>query len=525
MPTLSSLLHTHGAPAILLPPSATGESSGNIEISYRQFSAAVDDFRKQLDGLGLLVLQDTVSMSLINSYEFVVAFIAVGMHRCVAAPLNPAYNASEVSFYLDDAKSKLLLVHKGAIKDNAECVKAARKHKVAVAEISYDIKANKISLHFDASQAKGTGHNNRVKDSGKPAEEDVALLLHTSGTTGRPKAVPLTHKNLVATHKNIIQTYTLTEKDRSYLVMPGFHVHGLQAGLLAPLLSKGTVVIPPKFSAKTFWDEFIASKSNWYTAVPTIHQILLQSPKPSPIPKLRFIRSCSSSLSPTTFHELEKAFNAPVLEAYAMTEAAHQMTSSPLPPKKRKPGTVGIPHGVSVRVVDENGNDAKEGEVAIKGDNVTKGYLNNPKANKESFTQDGYFRTGDQGKFDGEGYLILTGRLKELINRSGEKISPLEIDSALLSVDGVAEAVGFGVPDKMYGEAVWACVVLKSGKKLSEKQVIDGVAQKLTKFKVPTKVWIVDTIPKGATGKISRKNVAATFIEKAKKEGGEKAKL
>jgi acyl-CoA synthetase (AMP-forming)/AMP-acid ligase II len=187
-----------------------------------------------------------------------------------------------------------------------------------------------------------------------------------------------THKNLVATHRNIIQTYNLSASDRSYLVMPGFHVHGLQAGLLAALLARGSVVIPPKFSAGVFWREFVSTESNWYTAVPTIHQILLSSPHPSPIPNLRFIRSCSSSLSPTTFEELEKAFKAPVLEAYAMTEAAHQMTSSPLPPAKRKAGTVGLPQGgMKVRVVDESGNDTHEGEVAIKGDNVTKGYLNN----------------------------------------------------------------------------------------------------------------------------------------------------
>ncbi|KAL7006547.1 hypothetical protein EMMF5_003968 [Cystobasidiomycetes sp. EMM_F5] len=476
-----------------------------------------------LAGLGLLQEQDVISMSLINSAEFVVAFIAAGMHRCIAAPLNPAYNASEVSFYLDDAKSKLLLVHKGAIKDDAPAVQAARKHKVAIAEVWYDERRQRAVIALEQASSGGkTGHSKNIQDSGNPNEEDIALLLHTSGTTGRPKAVPLSHANLLATHWNIINTYKLSPEDRSYLVMPGFHVHGLQAGLLAPLLAKGSVVIPPKFSAKTFWDELISTKSNWYTAVPTIHQILLSSPLPSPIPKLRFIRSCSSSLSPTTFHDLEKALQAPVLEAYAMTEAAHQMTSSPLPPQKRKPGTVGIPQGVLVRTVDADGNDAAEGEVAIKGANVTKGYLNNPKANKESFTKDGFFRTGDQGKFDKDGYLILTGRLKELINRSGEKISPLEVDSALLSIDGVGEAVSFGVPDKMYGEVVWACVVCKSGSKLSEKDVIKAVSKKLTKsydpqYKVPIRVWIVDTIPKGATGKISRKNVAATFIEKAAK--------
>lgn len=213
-----------------------------------------------------------------------------------------------------------------------------------------------------------------------------------------------------------------------------------------------------------------------------------------------------------------------------MTEAAHQMTSSPLPPSKRKPGTVGLPQGVSVRIVDADGKDTKEGEVAIKGGNVTKGYLNNDKANKESFTADGYFRTGDQGKFDEDGYLILTGRIKELINRSGEKISPLEIDSALLSVEGVAEAVSFGVPDKLYGEVVWAAIVPKKGSSISEEEVKKQLAGNLAKFKVPVRVWIVDSIPKGATGKISRRNVAQTFVERAEKEkeaggGGEKAKL
>lgn len=208
--------------------------------------------------------------------------------------------------------------------------------------------------------------------------------------------------------------------------MPLFHVHGLLAGFLSPLFSGGSVIVPLRFSASEFWSNFISYKANWYTAVPTIHQILLQNPPPHKLPTIRFIRSCSSPLPPKTFQELEKTFNAPVLEAYAMTEGAHQMTSNPLPPAKRLPGSVGIGQGVEVRILDHNGKEASqgsEGEICIRGENVTTGYLNNPEANQSSFTQDGFFRTGDQGKQDQDGYVIITGRIKELINKGGEKIS------------------------------------------------------------------------------------------------------
>jgi len=308
--------------------------------------------------------------------------------------------------------------------------------------------------------------------------------------------------------------------------MPLFHVHGLLAGLLAPLAAGSSVVVPPKFSAGTFWKDFVGEKCNWFTAVPTIHQILLKTPLPNPLPKIRFIRSCSSSLSPINFKQLEETFKAPVLEAYAMTEAAHQMTSNPLPPAARKHGTVGIPQGIKMKIMSPTEDkEVEEGEVCIKGENVTKGYINNEKANKESFTSEGYFRTGDQGKFDSEGYLILTGRLKELINRGGEKISPLELDSALLSVKGVGEAVAFGVPDSKYGEKVWATVVLKDGVKLDEKAIRGELNEKIAKFKVPERVFIVDSIPKTATGKIQRKNVAAKFLELEKQNEKPKAKL
>lgn len=290
---------------------------------------------------------------------------------------------------------------------------------------------------------------------------------------------------------NIQKTYQLTADDRTLLVMPLFHVHGLLAGFLAPLLSGGSVIVPHKFSASEFWEHFITYKANWYTAVPTIHQILLKNPPPHTKPTIRFIRSCSSPLSPKTFHELEKAFNAPVLEAYAMTEAAHQMTSNPLPPAKRYPGSVGIGQGVEVKILYQNGKEAPQGseaEICIRGENVTRGYLNNPEANKTSFTQEGFFRTGDQGKQDEDGYVIITGRIKELINKGGEKISPIELDNVVAHNPSVGEAVSFAIPDEMYGQDVGLAVVLKEGKKMSEDELRSWVATKVAKFKVPKRV-------------------------------------
>lgn len=286
----------------------------------------------------------------------------------------------------------------------------------------------------------------------------------------------------------------MTPEDRTLLVMPLFHVHGLLAAFLAPLRAGGSVVVPPRFSASEFWSDFITYEANWYSAVPTIHQILLKTPLPNPIPKIRFIRSCSSPLSPKTLEDLEKTFHAPVLEAYAMTEAAHQMTSNPLPPGKRQPGSVGVGTGVDVRILDGAGKEVPQGtaaEICVRGENVTKGYLNNPSANESSFTQDGFFRTGDQGLVDEDGYVIITGRIKELINKGGEKISPIEVDNTLLHHPKVAEAVSFALPDPgHFGEDIGASVVLKDGN-ATEDELKAWVGDKLAKFKIPKQVGLV----------------------------------
>ena len=315
--------------------------------------------------------------------------------------------------------------------------------------------------------------------------------------------------------------------------MPLFHVHGLLAGFLSPLVSSGSVILPSRFAASDFWDHFIRHSANWYSAVPTIHQILLRSPRPKTIPSIRFIRSSSSPLSPKTLSELEHAFNAPVLEAYAMTEGAHQITSNPLPPAKRLPGSVGIAQGVELRIFDQTGNTmplGAEGEICVKGENITKGYLNNPEANATSFTRDGFFKTGDQGKQDKDGYVIITGRIKELINKGGEKISPVEVDNIVVQHPAVSEAVSFAIADETYGEDLGLAVVLKDNSKVSADELREWVTGKVAKFKVPKQVsspacfecaacscelqvYFTEVMPKTATGKVQRKTVAEIMLK------------
>ncbi|RUS22101.1 hypothetical protein BC937DRAFT_90432, partial [Endogone sp. FLAS-F59071] len=529
MSTLTSIFTAHSStcPAIIIPST----SPNPVTLSYPQFHQALRSFQRQLTAqLPDLKPGSVVSASLPNSLEFAITFLGSTNLRLVSAPLNSAYKEEEFKFYLDDAKSSAMIVTRGEAAKNSPAVKAAKSFGIAVVEVWWDSAKKDVVVEVIGKGKKG---GKGVDDSTiKPEPEDVALLLHTSGTTGKPKGVPLTHLNLTTTMANIIRTYDLVPTDRTLLVMPLFHVHGLMCSFLATLLSGGTVVIPPKFSATTFWKEFEEGSCNWYTAVPTIHQILLVHP-PAKTPHLRFIRSCSSALAPATFHALESAFKAPVLEAYSMTEATHQMTSNPLPPKSRKPGSVGLGQGVEVAVLDETGVAVAQGEigeVCIRGANVTKGYLNNAKASAESFHRDRWFRTGDQGKLDPEGYLFLTGRLKELINRGGEKISPVEVDSAMLEHPAVAEAVSFAVPDEMYGQEVQAAIVLRNDyKKSEEAKVAEEVRKfletKLAKFKVPKKIYVTDTMPKTATGKIQRKVVSEHFFKLDGKKGNGKAKL
>ena len=450
-----------------------------------------------------------VSIVLLNGYEFLATFLAVARAGAIAAPLNPAYTTDEFIFYMEDAGARVAILPGGP----HPAREAASKLGVKV--IDATLSATNGDLRV-ALSSNGSRLTSKV-DAAAPSDSDVALFLHTSGTTSRPKGVPLRHLNLMRSVENIKNTYALTPDDTSLIVMPLFHVHGLIGACLSTLNSGGTVVVPPRFSASAFWKQQADSGSTWYSAVPTIHQILLTRAEGDEAPheSFRFIRSCSAALAPTVFDALENRFGAPVLEAYGMTEASHQMSSSPLPPGARIPGTVGTATGVDIAIMPDEttgelASTGERGEVVIKGENVMWGYHNNEEANADAFV-DGWFRTGDQGILDHDGYLTLTGRLKELINRGGEKISPLEVDAALLEHPAVAEAVCFAAPDEKYGECVQAAVVLSDD--CEQQDIQDFCRDRLAEFKVPDIIYFADELPRTATGKIQRRHVAAAFIE------------
>jgi acyl-CoA synthetase (AMP-forming)/AMP-acid ligase II len=349
---------------------------------------------------------------------------------------------------------------------------------------------------------------------GLARHDDVALILHTSGTTSRPKMVPLTHMNICTSGYNIQTTLELTDTDRCLNVMPLFHIHGLVGAMLSSLVAGASMVCTPGFDASRFFSWMNTFHPTWYTAVPTMHQaVLARSDLHREIIAhcpLRFIRSCSSALPPQVMKELERVFNVPVIESYGMTEAAHQMASNLLPPLQRKPGSVGVAAGPEVAIMDEVGNllpQGQTGEVVIRGANVTVGYENNPTANRSAFTNC-WFRTGDQGRFDTECYLFITGRLKEIINRGGEKIAPREVDEVLLEHPAVAQAITFAVSHPTLNEDVAAAVVLQKKASATEKILREFAFSRLADYKVPSQVVIVDDIPKGPTGKLQRIGLA-----------------
>ncbi len=490
--TLAELLADPKSPdlAIIAPAYGAG-------ISYQDLAAQVEGLAAQIRAAGIAP-GDCVSMVLPNGPEVLVLFLALVRARAVAAPLNPMYKAGELHFSMQDAQVRAVI----AEPDNQAVREAADRLGLPVWTPAFA--KGRVELSLAGASARSSADI--------PRADDVALFLHTSGTTSRPKGVPLTHANVLRSAINIAAHYQLKPPDRSLVVMPLFHVHGLIGAALSTLASGGAVIVPPRFSASEFWPLAREHRASWYSAVPTIHQVLLARAEADGAPRaaMRFIRSCSAALAPATLERLETRFEAPVLQAYGMTEAAHQVASNPLPPMVRKPGTVG--QGTAeVAIIDEHGTHLganTAGEVAVRGPNVMRGYRNNPQANAAAFVG-GWFRTGDRGMLDADGYLTLIGRIKELINRGGEKISPAEIDAVLLEHPAVAEAAAFGVPDRKYGEEVWAAVVLRNQVGADELAAYCG--KRLADFKVPKRIEIVAALPKGPTGKIQRRELPAIF--------------
>jgi acyl-CoA synthetase (AMP-forming)/AMP-acid ligase II len=477
---------------------------GRRALAFGELRALIARTLASLNAAGI-GRNDAVAIVLPNGPEMAACYMACAS-GVTSAPLNPAYRADEFEFYLADLQAKALIVERGSA---SPAVEVARKLGVRLIELvpRSEGGAGDFDLDLPAGAAAAEG--------GDARPGDVSMVLHTSGTTSRPKIVPLTQANLAASAQNIAATLQFSARDRGLNIMPLFHIHGLIAGVLAPLSAGSFVFCTPGFNALKFFGWMDEAAPTWFTAVPTMHQAILSRASKSldVIQKhpLRFMRSSSSSMPPQVIAEAEATFGAPLVESYGMTEATHQMASNPLPPRARKPGTVGVAAGPEVAIMGEDGSILPRGgigEIVIRGANVTPGYLNNDKANAEAFVN-GWFRTGDQGQMDAEGYLSITGRLKEIINRGGEKVSPREVDEILMDHAAVAQVVCFGMPHPKLGEEVAAVVVLREGAAATERELQAFVATRAAEFKVPKKILFMDEIPKGATGKLQRIGLAA----------------
>ena len=478
---------------------------GRPTLTYGGLRRQIEGTVAALNGFGI-GRNDRVAIVLPNGPEMAAAFLCVA-GGAVTAPLNPDYREEEFAFYLEDLRARALLVRAG---EAGPAVAAAEGLGIPILRLEADMAGPAGGFRMEAEGGVGSG----TAAPGEASADDTALILHTSGTTSRPKIVPLRQSNVTASAAHIAATLALGPGDRAVNIMPLFHIHGLIAALLATVRAGASVHCSPGFDAFKVFDWFAEASPTWYTAVPTMHQaVLARAPRNGAVVeamRLRFIRSSSSSLAPQVMRNLERVFGCPVVESYGMTEASHQMTSNLLPPGERRPGSVGPAAGPEVRIMGEAGRLLEPGhigEVVIRGPNVASGYENNPAANAEAFT-DGWFRTGDQGVMDADGYLMITGRLKEIINRGGEKISPREVDEVLLDHDAVGQVVTFAMPHGSLGEEVAAAVVLAEGREVGERELRNFAAARLAAFKVPRRILFLDEIPKGATGKLQRIGLA-----------------
>jgi acyl-CoA synthetase (AMP-forming)/AMP-acid ligase II len=497
---LSALL-VRGDPA---RPAFVVPDDGQV-LTYGQSAATVETLAQRLAGAGVR-RGDRVALTLPNGPGFVLLLLAITALGAAAAPLNPAYTQAEFDFFLTDIAPRLFLIPASR---PAAAAAAAATTQTPVVTVGAAADGGPPEL-LDAAGA--AVRPRRSFESGGP--DDVAVVLHTSGTTSRPKQVPLRQRNLMASVAAIAAHYRLGPADVSFCVMPLFHIHGLVASAFAALSTGGTVIAPRRLSAHRFWPQAREHGATWLSAGPTLHRMILdRADDAGPPAALRFVRSCSSTLSPALLERAEASYRVPMLEAYGMTEASHQMTSNPLPPAARVPGSVGVPTGTEIGVTDAAGTllpEGTPGEVVIRGPGVMAGYANNPAANAEAFTH-GWFRTGDRGVLQG-GYLTLHGRIKEMIIRGGENIAPAEIEQVLVSHPAVRDAICFGVDDDKYGELVAAAVTLDGDAEPGD--LIDHCRQRLAAFKVPARIDIVAEIPRTPTGKPQRRRMAEAVAQR-----------
>ena len=475
-------------------------SNDGLELEYKNLVEIIEEFGKQLSSIDM-ENNKICALVLPNGIDMAISFLALANYVTVS-PLNPNYTEEEFLFFLEDLDCAFIITD-----DNASnsLLEAAKQLKIKLFYLNNYSPKNRLSIKSLSTPSKCLLDQNKA--------DDICLILHTSGTTSRPKQVQLSCVNIISSALNIARVLQLEKKDKGMNIMPLFHIHGLIASLLSSIVTGSSVVCTSGFNALNFYGNIKNFKPTWITAVPTMYQaILSRASRNKEIiqeSSLRLLRSSSAAMPVATIEALENAFQCPVIEAYGMTEASHQMASNFLD-SIRKPGSVGKSAGPEIALFRDNKLTTianTVGEIVIRGSNVTKGYKNNDKANKENFL-DGWFKTGDLGKFDEDGFLFISGRIKEIINKGGEKISPQEVDEALMKHEAVFQAVCFSVKHEKLGEDIAAAVVLKDGATIDDKDLRTHLSKSITTFKIPRQILILDEIPKGNTGKIQRIGLA-----------------
>jgi len=470
-------------------------------LTYGQLRDQCGRMRDLLARRGIAT-HDTVAVALPNSAA-TAALLTALVSCCRVAPLNPASTRSEFAFALRDTSAKVLITSDPL----AEAIAAARDCGIETMRMLPVVaRPGTFELECDTSSFQ------RGAESALPEPDDIALVLHTSGTTARPKLVGITHRSLVLSARSVAETLQLGPADTCLSIMPLFHVHGFVAGLFASFARSATVCSAPGFYAMAFTSWLESSGASWYTAAPAMHQAILSRLRAGPLKRgqhrLRLIRSCSSTLYPKVWTELQSAFGVAVLNAYGMTEAAHQVSSV------RWPGSsctsVGQSSGPDIGIMNSEGGllpTGDVGEVVLRGPQIISAYLQPKEANGAAFCR-GWFRTGDKGYLDSSGALALTGRLKELIDCGGDKVSPYEVEEVLLRHPGVDQAVAFGRRDALRGEVVVAAVVMRDGWQVPERELLRLAAEHLARPKQPRRIVFLSRIPQAGTGKVQRLGLA-----------------
>lgn len=469
----------------------------NVPYTYRELQQMVSETCQKLMNAGIQE-GDKVAILLPNSIDFFVLFFAITLCRAVIIPTNIHYGESELKYIIRDADVKAILC----------------KSEKTASNRNVEIKSSDV-VYGDTKLL--TIERGEEKETYALLPEDITMIMYTSGSTGNSKGVMLTHNNILNGMKNVCVAHKLSEDDKCLCILPWFHVNGLIFTMLAPLYANHPIVNAGKYNKRLFWEQIEDNAITWFSAVPSIY-VQINESEPQTHKSLRFARSASSSLSPSTLQQFEEKFKTTVIEAYGATEGGGQLTSNPVPPEEQRVSSVGLPVGVEMKIVNDEGRTCKigeQGEVWFKGESVSKGYYRKDEETNATFI-DGWFHSGDVGYTDQDGYLYLTGRLKELINRESEKISPKEIDDVLYQIPGVKMAATVGVPDESVGEEVVAYCVLESGANNTEIEIKSYCRKRMADFKVPKKVIFVDELPLGPNGKVQRLKLIDWYAKKRK---------